>query len=129
VAKVLVVDDDENMRSLVEQRLGRAGHRVLGAASADEALQLVAERGVPDVIVLDVLMPGLSGLDLLSRLRNDPASARLPAVFLSARVQESDIAAGRALGATYLTKPLVISALLTAIEAALVVDTPLARSW
>jgi CheY-like chemotaxis protein len=68
---------------------------VLGAASADEALQLVAERGVPDVIVLDVLMPGLSGLDLLSRLRNDPASARLPAVFLSARVQESDIAAGR----------------------------------
>ena len=129
MAKVLVVDDDENMRSLVEQRLRQAGHRVLGAASADEALQLVADRGVPDVIVLDVLMPGLSGLDLLSRLRNDPLSAGLPAVFLSARVQESDIAAGRALGATYLTKPVVISALLTAIEAALLIDTPLARSW
>ena len=129
MAKVLVVDDDENMRSLVEQRLQQAGHRVLGAASADAALQLVTERGVPDVIVLDVLMPGLSGLELLSRLRNDPASAQLPAIFLSARVQESDIAAGRALGATYLTKPVVISALLTAIEAALLVDTPLARSW
>ena len=129
MAKVLVVDDDENMRSLVEQRLQQAGHRVLGAGSADEALQLVAERGMPDVVVLDVLMPGLSGLELLSRLRNDPAGAQLPAIFLSARVQESDIAAGRALGATYLTKPVVISALLTAIEAALLVDTPLARSW
>ena len=129
MAKVLVVDDDENMRSLVEQRLQQAGHRVLGAGSADEALQLVAERGMPDVVVLDVLMPGLSGLGLLSRLRNDPAGAQLPAIFLSARVQESDIAAGRALGATYLTKPVVISALLTAIEAALLVDTPLARSW
>ena len=129
MAKVLVVDDDENMRSLVEQRLQQAGHRVLGAGSADEALQLVAERGMPDVVVLDVLMPGLSGLELLGRLKNDPAGAQLPAIFLSARVQESDIAAGRALGATYLTKPVVISALLTAIEAALLVDTPLARSW
>lgn len=129
MAKVLVVDDDSNMRSLVETRLRRTGHRVLGAGSADEALQLVAERGVPDVVVLDVLMPGISGLELLARLRDDPASAAVPAVFLSARVQESDIAAGRALGATYLTKPVVISALLAAIEAALLVDSPIGGSW
>ena len=129
MSKVLVVDDDSNMRSLVENRLRQAGHRVLGAGSADEALTLVADRGVPDVIVLDVLMPGISGLELLTRLRQDPASAHLPAIFLSARVQESDIAAGRALGATYLTKPVVISALLAAIDAALLVDQPLAGSW
>jgi CheY-like chemotaxis protein len=128
MAKVLVVDDDSNMRSLVETRLRQTGHRVLGAASGDEALQLVAERGVPDVVVLDVLMPGISGLELLARLRDDPASAAVPAVFLSARVQESDIAAGRALGATYLTKPVVISALLAAIEAALLVDST-GGSW
>jgi CheY-like chemotaxis protein len=129
VSKVLVVDDDSNMRSLVENRLRQAGHRVLGAGSADEALTLVTDRGVPDVIVLDVQMPGTSGLELLSRLRQDPASAHLPAVFLSARVQESDIAAGRALGATYLTKPVIISALLAAIDAALLVDQPLGGSW
>ena len=129
VAKVLVVDDDDDMRALVEHRLRTAGHRVLGAGSADQALALVADRGVPDVIVLDVLMPGLSGLELLSRLRQEPASSQLPAVFLSGRVQDSDIAAGRALGATYLTKPVVISALLAAIEAALLVDQPLAGSW
>lgn len=129
MAKVLVVDDDDHMRALVENRLRQAGHRVLGACSADAALVLVADRGVPDVIVLDVLMPGVSGLELLVRLREEPASAHLPAVFLSARVQESDIAAGRALGATYLTKPVVISALLSAIDAALLADQPLAGSW
>jgi DNA-binding response OmpR family regulator len=129
VSKVLVVDDDSSMRSLVEVRLRQAGHRVLAAGSADQALLLVAERGVPDVVVLDVLMPGLNGLELLARLRADPAGSRLPAVFLSSRVQESDIAAGRAMGATYLTKPVVISALLAAIEAALLVDQPLAGSW
>lgn len=129
MAKVLVVDDDDNVRALVENRLRHAGHRVLGAGSADEAYTLVAERGVPDVIVLDVLMPGVSGLELLSRLRQEPASSHLPAVFLSARVQDADIAAGRALGATYLTKPVVISALTAAIEAALLVDQPLADSW
>jgi DNA-binding response OmpR family regulator len=53
----------------------------------------------------------------------------VPAIFLSSRVQESDIAAGRAMGAAYLTKPVVISALLAAIDAALLVDQPLAGSW
>jgi CheY-like chemotaxis protein len=129
VAKVLVVDDDDDMRALVEHRLRSAGHRVLGAGSADEALTVVADRGVPDVIVLDVLMPDVDGLELLSRLRQEPASSHLPAVFLSGRVQDADIAAGRALGATYLTKPVVISALLAAIDAALLVDQPLAGSW
>jgi len=127
--KVLVVDDDSTMRSLIETRLRQAGHRVLGAGSADEALMLVSERGVPEVVVLDVQLPGLSGLELLAQLREEPASATVPAVFLSARVQESDIAAGRALGATYLTKPVVISALLAALDAALLADQPVAGSW
>ena len=119
--KVLVVEDDQNIRNLLEVRLRGMGHRVIVAGSADEALSVLAEKGVPDVAVVDVVMPGRSGLDLVAELRQDPAYAEVPVVFLSGRVQESDVAAGRALGATYLTKPVVLSALAAAIDRSLAV--------
>jgi CheY-like chemotaxis protein len=118
MSKLLVVDDDPDILALVQLRLQRAGHRVIGASSGAEALAIVAERGVPDLAVLDVSMPGMSGLELLSTLR-EQQSKDLPAVFLSARVQPEDIERGRALGATYLTKPFIASALLNAVERAL----------
>ena len=118
MAKVLVVEDDADIRGLVENRLRRHGHRVVAVGSGEEALATIAEKGAPDVAVLDVLMPGMTGLDLLRTLREDPTTAALPAVFLSGRIQESDIEAGRSLGATYLTKPLVLSALVHAVESA-----------
>ena len=118
MAKVLVVEDDMDIRGLVENRLRRHGHRVVSVGSGEEALATIAERGVPDVAVLDVVMPGMSGLDLLRTLRDDPGTCGLPAVFLSGRILESDIDAGRALGATYLTKPLVLSALVEAVAQA-----------
>ncbi|WP_369054118.1 response regulator [Kineococcus terrestris] len=121
MAKVLVVEDDQDIRTLLEVRLRGAGHRVLGAGSADEAHAVLAERGAPDVVVSDVTLPGTSGLDLVRALRADERYAAVPVVFLSGRVQEADIAAGRALGATYLTKPVVLSALAKAIEHALAV--------
>ncbi len=116
MARVLLVEDDPDIRTLVEVRLRRLGHLVLGVGSGDEALSVLAAKGAPDVAVLDVLLPGMTGLELLHRLRQDPAYAALPAVFLSGRVEAADIAAGRALGATYLTKPVVITALANAIE-------------
>lgn len=119
MSKLLVVDDDPDILALVQLRLQRAGHKVVGAASGAEALAIVAERGAPDLAVLDVSMPGMSGLELLSTLREQQAKD-LPAVFLSARVQPEDIERGRSLGATYLTKPFVASALLNAVERALV---------
>jgi CheY-like chemotaxis protein len=118
MSKLLVVDDDPDILALVQLRLQRAGHRVIGASSGAEALALVAERGVPDLAVLDVSMPGMSGLELLSTLREQQAQD-LPAVFLSARVQPEDIERGRALGASYLTKPFIASALLNAVDRAL----------
>lgn len=122
MAKVLVVEDAPELRALLEVRLGQSGHRVLTSGSGEEALVLLAERGAPDVAVLDVLMPGMSGLELYGRLREDPALAHIPVIFLSARVEPADIAAGRELGATYLTKPVVVSALNRAIEKALLAN-------
>ena len=118
MAKVLVVEDDVDIRGLVETRLRRHGHRVVSVGSGEEALAAIAAKGAPEVAVLDVLMAGISGLDLLRTLRDDPHTADVQAVFLSGRIQESDIEAGRALGATYLTKPLVLSALVAAVDAA-----------
>jgi CheY-like chemotaxis protein len=119
MSRLLVVDDDPVVLNLVQIRLKTGGHRVVSATDPDEALRVVDERGLPDVAVLDVSMPGMSGLELLAQLRERPGAERLPAVFLSARVQPQDIEAGRALGATYLTKPFVASALLAAIDRAL----------
>jgi len=129
LTRVLIVDDDPDVRLLLDVRLRQQGHLVLTAGCAAEALDLLAAKGPPDVVVLDVLLPGTSGLDLLVQLRSRPGLAALPAVFLSGRVEADDIAAGRALGATYLTKPVVISALSDALERALRPAATPAGSW
>jgi DNA-binding response OmpR family regulator len=119
MAHILVVDDDPDLRGLVEFRLRKAGHRVLVASDGASALAAVEERGRPDLAVLDVAMPGMNGLRLLVALRERAGLRDLPAVFLSARILPSDIAAGRALGASYLTKPFVAPALMAAVSAAI----------
>ncbi len=116
MAKIMVVDDDADILGLVARVVGKLGHQVATASSAREALELVDERGAPDLVVLDVTMPEKDGLELLQELRAREGMANLPAIFLSARVQESDIEAGRALGAEYLTKPFVATALRLKIE-------------
>lgn len=126
MARVLVVDDDPDTVKIVVFRLQAKGHRVVGANTAADALAFVATRGRPDVVVLDVSMPDMTGLDLLAELRVQDGLENLPAIFLSARVLPEDIEAGRALGASYLTKPFIASALLAAIEDAIV---PTFEAW
>lgn len=69
MARVLVVEDDQDIRDLVARRLQGAGHQVAPAASADEALAVVTERGAPELAVLDVGPPHVDGFELLARLR------------------------------------------------------------
>jgi CheY-like chemotaxis protein len=116
MSRILVVDDDPNLRELVAIRLQKVGHRVLTAGSAGEALALVDQRGAPDLVVLDVLMPGMTGFELLPALRSIDGMEDLPAIFLSGRVEEHHIRAGRAMGASYLTKPYSANALTKTIE-------------
>ncbi|MEX2392998.1 MAG: response regulator [Actinomycetota bacterium] len=116
MARVLVVDDDPDLLTLVRIQLRHHGHTVMTASSGIDALELVAAEGAPDVAVLDVSMPGMTGLELLGELRSLDGFADLPAVFLSARTTPDDIKAGTSLGARYLTKPYVMAALLKAIE-------------
>ncbi len=119
MAEVLVVEDDEVTRLLLESRLQHAGHRMHTAASVAEAHDVLRRGGAPDVVVSDMFMPGGSGLNLVGSLREDPACADLPVIFLSGRALPGDVEAGRAMGGAYLTKPFTVPALIAAIEAAL----------
>ncbi len=119
--RVLVVEDNEDILNLVRTHLKRNGYEVVGARSGHEALEAVSQKGCPDVLVLDVGLPDTDGLTLLTQLRERHGEGMHP-VFLSARVQPDDVAKGRALGARYLTKPFVASALLSAVRSALAED-------
>jgi DNA-binding response OmpR family regulator len=102
---VLVADDDADIRALVTFRLERAGYRVVTASDGEQALEL-ARAESPDLAVLDVMMPRLTGLEVTKRLRDQHETSALPVILLTARVQESDIALGIEAGADeYITKP------------------------
>lgn len=103
---VLIVDDDVEMRLLLRTVLVRKGFTVAGAGSGEEALKQI-EEDRPDVVVLDVMMPGISGLEVCRALREAETTADLPVIMLSARTSLDAIADGLAAGATeYLTKPI-----------------------
>jgi len=122
---ILIVDDEPNILDLVRFTLEDAEVRVVEASDGVEALAL-ARRLRPDLILLDVHMPRLDGLEACRQIRRDPALAQTPIVMLTAAGQEADRARGREAGADeYLTKPFSPLALLALVEA-LVPET---RSW
>lgn len=119
MGRVLVVDDDETIRMLLHAHLRQTGHRVLLAPSAEEAMAAVKEHGAPDVAVLDVTLPDVGGFDLAQALQAAAAPRPLPVIFLSAHVDDGHIDRGRQMGAVYLTKPYIRTALVNAIDKAL----------
>ncbi|HZE36927.1 MAG TPA: response regulator [Candidatus Eisenbacteria bacterium] len=122
---ILIVDDEPPILDLVRFTLEDADVRVVEASDGVEALA-VARRVRPDLILLDVHMPRLDGLEACRQIRREPALARTPIVMLTAAGQEADRARGREAGADeYLTKPFSPLALLALVEA-LVPET---RSW
>jgi CheY-like chemotaxis protein len=102
---VLCADDDRDILALLALRLERAGFRVAQAVDGEQALALARDL-LPDVLVLDVMMPRMTGTEVVTALRADPATAGLRVVLLSARAQEADVERGLGAGAdAYLAKP------------------------
>lgn len=105
MAKVLVVEDDPDIRELIAHTLRRAGHQVDQLAHGGEAPRRVRETS-PELVVLDVMLPGLDGLMVCQALRADPLTAGIPIIMLTARGEEADRVTGLELGADdYVTKP------------------------
>jgi CheY-like chemotaxis protein len=105
VARVLVVEDDHVIRELLVVNLRMEGHDAVTAVDGSEALRAVAEQA-PDVILLDMMLPGVDGWDVTARLKGDEATASIPIIALSARAMHADIERGMELGVDhYVTKP------------------------
>jgi two-component system alkaline phosphatase synthesis response regulator PhoP len=117
--KVLVVDDEENIRELVKYNLEREGYRVTTVGSGEEALQQVVSNQ-PDLIILDLMLPGIDGLDVCRKLKNNSKTTHIPIVMLTVKGEESDIVIGLELGADdYIAKPFSPKVLLARIKAVL----------
>jgi DNA-binding response OmpR family regulator len=102
---ILVADDDDDILQLVAFRLERAGYTVITVRDGQQALAAAREH-VPDLAVLDVMMPGLNGYEVTRQLREDEATRGISVILLTARVQEADVSRGFEAGADdYLRKP------------------------
>lgn len=116
MATVLVVDDDADIRDLITLRLEVAGHKVMQAADGDACMDAV-RNGAPDLILLDIQMPRVNGIDVCRQLKSDPAFSTIPIMLLTARGQESDVHRGFEAGADdYIVNPFSLRELQTRLQ-------------
>jgi len=116
---ILAVDDEEDILELLRFNLNREGYQVSGACSGEEALRIARTKPI-DLIVLDLMLPGLDGLDVTRKIKNDPKIRHIPIIMLTAKGEEADVVTGLELGASdYVTKPFSPRILVARIKAAL----------
>jgi DNA-binding response OmpR family regulator len=119
IRTVLIAEDDDDILDLVSLHLDQAGYAVITVRDGQAAVSAAREY-LPDLIVLDVVMPGLDGHQVLRRLRRDEATGKIPVILLTARAEPSAVRRGLAAGADdYIVKPFRSRELLSRIEAAL----------
>jgi CheY-like chemotaxis protein len=116
---VLIIEDEEDAAELFAEMMRVSGFRVLKTSNSGPSIAIMSAEH-PDVIILDIMMPEISGLDILRQMRRDPALANIPVVVVSAKSMPADIKNGMEAGAsTYLTKPVGFLDLKEAVERAL----------
>ncbi|GAB4470051.1 MAG: response regulator [Burkholderiaceae bacterium] len=114
--KVLIADDEPNIVTALEFLLKRAGYDVRTAANGEEALALVESYG-PDLVLIDIMMPGKSGYEVCQRMRERPEWRHIKIVMVTAKGREAEISKGMSLGADlYVTKPFSTQELIAAVD-------------
>jgi len=102
---ILIIEDDADIRELISYNMTREGYKILECASAEEATKLL-QRKLPDLILLDLMLPGTDGFAFCRAIRSEERTARLPVIMVTARDEDADIVAGLEVGADdYMTKP------------------------
>ncbi len=116
---ILIVDDEEDILELVRFNLSKEGYQVICAATGEKAVE-IARSELPDLVVLDLMLPGMDGLEVAKFLKNDPETQNIPIIMLTAKGEESDVVTGLELGADdYVTKPFSPRILMARVKAAL----------
>ncbi|MGD2093541.1 MAG: response regulator [Phycisphaerales bacterium] len=104
-ANILIVDDEEDIQELVKLNLEREGYGIITCGTGEQALKTATSK-LPNLIILDLMLPGIDGLEVCKKLKNDPKTEHIPIVMLTAKGEEADIVTGLELGADdYITKP------------------------
>jgi DNA-binding response OmpR family regulator len=117
--RVLVVDDEKDLVDLITYNLHRNGYQTLAASDGNEALE-IAQREVPDLILLDLMLPGIDGTEVARRLKGDPRTSSVPIIMLTAKSEETDVVVGLTIGADdYITKPFSVKILLARMKSVL----------
>lgn len=103
--KIVVIEDEPDIQEVIDYNLTREGYTVVTADSGDEGVRRVVD-GAPDLVLLDLLLPGLDGLEVCRKLKMDPVTQKIPIIMVSAKGEESDVVLGLGVGADdYVTKP------------------------
>jgi CheY-like chemotaxis protein len=124
--KILVVDDNPDSVAIMQGILESRGYDVAAASGGAEALQLLKKEAV-DLVLLDIMMPEMNGIEVLQRIKEDAASGRLPVILVTAKTQDEDLLSGYQYGADYyITKPFTGKQLLYGIELILGKGEPVA---
>ena len=119
MARILVVEDEDDIRQILAYNLGQAGHEVLAAERGAVALEL-ARKERPELVLLDLMLPDISGLEVCRQLKSDPVLREIPVMMLTARSEEIDRVVGFELGADdYVVKPFSVRELILRVQAVL----------
>lgn len=124
MAKILLAEDDNQIAEMISFKLSNSGHQIVRAPDGEQAVTLVA-RERPDLILLDAMMPGLSGFEVLRRLKADAAVRSIPVIMVTAKGHERDVLTGLRGGAIdYIVKPFSLKELSARVELALRREPP-----
>jgi DNA-binding response OmpR family regulator len=124
MAKILVAEDEKQIADMIAFKLTNSGHQVIRAQDGEQAMQL-AKRDTPDLIMLDAMMPGIGGFEVLRRLKADPALRSVPVIMVTAKGHERDVLSGLRGGAVdYVVKPFSLKELAARVELALGKERP-----
>ena len=128
MAKILVAEDEKQIADMIAFKLTNGGHKVIHAQDGEQAVTL-ARTELPDLILLDVMMPGLNGFEVLRRLKGDPTLRSMPVIMVTAKGHERDVLNGLRGGAIdYVVKPFSLKELAARVELALRKEPPATAS-